>query len=92
MICTVKLIFAFSVYMNAQRTKRFFRTKLFISGFIAAGIIFYKTVFALMALPFGAGIYLYNRKNNLILGLGDFLFIFSGGLTMLIGGQLLYSI
>ena len=89
MICAVKLILAFSVYINAQRTKRFFRTKIFISGFIAAGIIFYKTIFALMALPFAAGIYLYNRKNNCTLGLRDFLFIIAGGLLMLLGASAL---
>lgn len=84
MICAVNLIPAFSVYINAQRTKHFFRTKLFISGFIAAGIVFFKTIFGLMALPFAAGIYLYNRKNNFTLAFKDFMFIAAGGLLMLL--------
>ena len=84
MICTVKLIFAFSLYINAQRTKTFFRAKLFLSGFLAAEIVFYKSIFALMAVPFAAGIYLYDRKNNYTLPFRQFMFIFSGGLTAVI--------
>lgn len=84
MMCTVKLIFAFSVYINAQRTKSFFRTKLFISGFLAAWIVFYKSIFVMMALPFAAGIYLYSMKNDYTLSFRQFMFIFWGGVTAVI--------
>lgn len=83
MICALKIILAFAIYMNAQRTRTFFRTKLFISGLIAGSIIFYKTIFALMAFSFTAAIILWNRKYNYSFKFKEFLFIFSGGFAIL---------
>ena len=86
MICVLILILAFAIYINSKINAKYVNLKLFISGFLAATTIFYKSIFALMALVFFAVIFLWNKRNNKTFSIKEILYFVMGGLSAIFIG------
>lgn len=83
MICALKIILAFGIYLNARRTGRLVSLKLFIAGLVLGSMFFYKSVFALLGVSFTLGVMLWDRERGTNFTLRQFMSLASGGLAML---------
>lgn len=84
MICVIKLLLAFGIYVNTKRNDKYTYIKLWIAGFIIGTMFFYKSVIILMSVAYISAIMIYNEKKKYKLLLKEFFTIVCGAICTLI--------
>lgn len=92
MTASLLTLLSFSVYLNAVKTERHKKTKLFIAGLITGSVFFLKSVLILMSVSMTAAVCIFKKEKRLALSLRDLLTTVIGGITALAAGSLLITV
>ena len=81
-VCII-LLLGFSLYVNAELTKKHESIKIFVAGLLIGITVFFKTVLILLSVAFVASCYIWDKKNDVKPTVRKFFLLFTGGLLSL---------